>query len=81
MKAEEIQDLMGYISRLEKENDMLDEVSTYWKEQFDKLYNMVFIAIHETDSDSFTDGEVVDQIAYYLEKSFAGQSDGQRTNK
>ncbi len=50
-----------------------DDAATYWKENFENLYNDIAKALI-TDGEEMTDGECVDAIFYALKK-YEGESD------
>lgn len=53
--------------------DCADDSATYWKDNFENLYNDIAKALI-TDGEEMTDGECVDAIFYALKK-YEGESD------
>ena len=62
-----------------EEFERVDDAAAYWKEQFETLHNSVVDAIN-LDSETYSDGDVVDIIADDLKK-YEGESDELKTIK
>ena len=75
-RALTISQLNDRLQYFQEQFTIVDDAATYWKQEFEELYNMLYRAINLTDPEIYSDGQVVDLISDGMKK-FAGQSDEQ----
>ena len=65
------------VENLKRENGIIDDAATYWKDNFVDLFNDIYDAV-SLDSDDYTDGEVLDIIIDKVLKKYNGETDEQK---